>query len=212
MLDENTTVNQNDVVSEMPTRLDLIKKQATDMGLSFHPNSKEESILAKMKAHQEAKDKPKVEDTPTANVETKAVATPEDHIPQGVYMAAETEEAKAQRQRKEASVLKRVIVTCMNPNKKAMTGEYFSVSNRVIGTVKKFVQFDAPDGWHVPAIIVEHLKNSMCQVFIPSVTTTGKKTMKGKLVKQFNIVELPNLTAAELKELATQQALAGNID
>ena len=116
------------------------------------------------------------------------------------------------RLRKEVNRLVRVVVTCMNPNKKSMSGDYFTLSNAVVGTVKKFVQFDAFDGWHVPAFIVQHLQNNRCQIFVPGVNNKGKKIMVPKLINEYSVTELAPLTAAQLDELASHQALAGNID
>ena len=46
----------------------------------------------------------------------------------------------------------------MNPAKKEWTGEIMTVGNRVIGSVKKFIPFNADDGWHVPYIMYEQLR------------------------------------------------------
>ena len=78
--------------------------------------------------------------------------------------------------------------------------------------MKKYVHFDAEDGWHVPAVIVDHLRDRRCQIFVPSVTTSGKKIMKGKSIKEFNVTVLPPLTEEERLALAERQALAGSID
>lgn len=179
------------------TKLELLKKEATDLGITFSPNIGETALLAKIDA-QKATPEPKV--------------TKELKVPEVTYVAPESKQAAAQRKRKEANKLVRVIATCMNPNKKSMTGEFFSVSNAVIGTVKKYVHFDAEDGWHIPAIIADHLRERRCQIFVPSTTTTGKKIMKGKSIKEFNVVVLPPLTEKERVALAERQAMAGAID
>lgn len=187
------------------TKLETLKLQADSLGVKYHPNIGVDKLLAKIDAvknNTSSEDDEPQEETVTSTKVQSIHAYKEKLTPAQV----------AQKARKEAEVLVRVVVTCMNPNKKAMTGDYFSISNRVIGTIKKFVQFDAADGWHVPRALVDHIKSRKCQVFVPAVTTTGKKIMKGKLIPEFNVVELPNLTTAELKELAERQALSGSID
>ena len=178
------------------TELEVLKETATKLGITFSGNIGVAALSAKIDAFE--KEEPKV--------------TKELSMPKVTYKEPESKAAAAQRQRKEANKLVRVIATCMNPNKKAMTGEFYSVSNTVIGTVKKYVHFDAEEGWHIPAIIADHLRERRCQIFVPSVTTTGKKIMKGKSIKEFNITVLPPLTEKERLALAERQAMAGTID
>lgn len=180
------------------TELEQLKKEATDLGITFSGNIGATALLAKIDAFKE--------------MSASIADEPELKIPTVEYVAPESAQAKAQRKRKEANKLVRIVATCMNPNKKAMTGEFFSVSNSLIGTVKKFVQFDAEDGFHVPAIIADHLRERRCQIFVPSVTTTGKKIMKGKSIKEFNVAVLPPLTPEEVAALAARQASTGSID
>ncbi len=206
---EQTNIDNDDVV-EMPTPLELLKAKAEKLGIRFHPNIGEPKLLAKVEAAL-AKDVPPANGVQTAIPEVDVVPTT-PQLPVTKYVAEENEAAKAARLRKHSNKLVRVNVTCMNPNKKAMSGDYYTISNAVIGSVKKYVQYDTPDGWHVPQIIVDHLKNARCQIFVPSVTTTGKKIMKGKLINEYNVVELPALTEEEIKSLAERQALAGSID
>jgi len=182
------------------TDLVTLKKEATDLGITFSGNIGEATLLAKVTAFKEL------------NASKEVEAKPELSLPQVEYKEPESKQALAQRKRKEANKLVRIVATCMNPNKKSMTGEFFSVSNALIGTVKKYVHFDAEEGWHVPAIIVNHLRERRCQIFVPSTTTTGKKIMKGKSIKEFNVVVLPPLTNKEMSALADRQTAAGTID
>lgn len=132
----------------------------------------------------------------------------EEEIPKG-----ETKAQKQQRLKKKALELVRVQVTCMNPNKKDWTGETFKASNRYVPAVTKFVPFNAEDGWHVPRIILNMMRERKCQVF-KTVTNrkTGQKTRKGYQINEFNIAELEPLTEKELKDLATQQKAANELD
>lgn len=200
--------NETNPDQELPSSLELLKTKANSLGITYHPNIGEAKLLERVREAQNPKPK-----------EASAPAITKEVIPEVVQTVnpvkwdpQETKEEKAGRLRKEARRLIRVIVTCMNPNKKSMSGDYYTLSNAVVGTIKKFVQFDAPDGWHVESMIVNHLKTNRCQIFVPGKNKAGKKIMIPKLINEYAVVELPPLDATALKELAERQALAGNID
>jgi len=182
--------------------LELLKEEATNLGITFSPNIGEATLLAKVTAFKEL----------AASKDVETGKTSELELPQVEYKAPESKAAEAQRKRKDANKLVRIVATCMNPNKKSMTGEYFSVSNSLIGTIKKYVHFDAEEGWHVPAIIVDHLRQRRCQIFVPGKTSTGKKIMTGKSIKEFSVAVLPSLSQDEMEALAARQTAAGSID
>lgn len=108
--------------------------------------------------------------------------------------------------REKMSRLKRVVISCLNPNKRELTGEIFTVSNDV-GTFKKFIPFNNENGWHVPNAILDYIKERKYQTFITVKSQNNIDVRVGKYVPEYNIVELPPLTEAELKELARQQAI-----
>ena len=179
----------------------LLKSRADQMGVKYHHRAG----LKKMKEIVEAG--------------MNAVTSPEIKIPE-ITLSPEEEEtkqpqersfAKKARLRKEANELIRVRISCMNPNKKDWDGEIYTVSNSVVGTVKKYVPFNAENGWHVPKIIYQAMTERKCQIFSTVKDSRGNKVRKGKLVKELNIEVLPALTNAELKDLATQQAMAANL-
>ena len=111
----------------------------------------------------------------------------------------------------EATKLVRIRVTCMNPAKKEWEGEIITVGNAGVGTYKKYIPFNADEGWHVPNIIYQALQERQCQVFVSSKTKNGVTIRQGKLIKEFAIEVLPPLTEEELKDLAQRQAMAKSI-
>jgi hypothetical protein len=176
---------QDDTV-DMPDELTTLKARADLMGVSYHPSIKLEKLREKVNATMSAPE-PEVEKAKTeADMQAFHIA--------------------------EASKLVRLRITCMNPNKKDWQGEIYTVGNSVVGTFKKYVPFNAEDGWHVPHIIYQHLQSRECQIFVTVTDSRGNKTRKGKLIKEFALEVLPPLTGVELKELAAQQALAHSID
>lgn len=174
--------------------LTTLKQRADQMGLSYHP-----SIGV-------AKLRDKINDALAGD---KGEGSEEGQT-EGAEEATEGESLKARRKRKreDALQLARIRVTCMNPQKKEWEGEIFTVSNNLVGTQKKFVPFNADDGWHVPRIILNQLKNRECQVFHTVKDERGNKMRQGKLIKEFAIEELPPLTEKELQDLAQRQAMA----
>ena len=106
----------------------------------------------------------------------------------------------------------RIRLQCMNPAKKEWEGEIISVGNSVVGTVKKYIPFNADEGWHVPKMLFDYLNEKQCQVFVTVKDSRGNNIRKGKLIKEFAIDVLPPLTPAELQEMARRQALGRNVD
>lgn len=176
------------------SELDAVKARADKLGLSYHPSigleKLREKVLAKLNGEPDVKD---------------SAAVP-------VEASEESSVARKLRKRREASELVRIRVTCMNPNKKDWDGEIFTAANAVVGTFKKYVPFNADEGWHVPRIIYNMMTQRQCQIFVNKKTKNGVTMREGKLIREFAIEVLPMLTEAELSELATQQAIAKNID
>ena len=171
----------SDQVEITKDELTTLKERADQMGLSYHPSIGVEKLREKIN---------------DALAESSEPAEPE------------SAGAIRKRKRDEALALVRIRVTCMNPNKKEWEGEIFTVSNAVVGTQRKYVPFNADEGYHVPRIILNQIKARQCQVFHTVKDERGNKTRQGKLIKEFAVEELPALTEQELKELAQRQAMA----
>ncbi|MDA3807078.1 MAG: hypothetical protein PF440_04110 [Thiomicrorhabdus sp.] len=196
MTEETKNAETND--TDTPSELTLLKQRADTLGIQYHPNIGLATL--KTKVTDKLKSPGPVEKEPVK--EAPVAATP----------AVETSAMRNARIRKEATKLVRVRISCMNPLKSKWDGEYFEVSNKAIGTIKKYVPFNAGDeGWHVPHVIYKMLLAKKFQTFY-EVKNGRNKTKRGKLVSEFNIQELKPLTPVQLKELATVQAASRNID
>lgn len=174
--------------------LTLLKQRAQTLGIKFHPSIGLESLRSKVSAALTVED---------------AEEAAEEPVPEAP--AAESRIQMRNRLRKEASALVRVRVTCMNPNKKEWKGEIFTVSNSIVGTFRKYVQFNTEEGWHVPQIILNMIKARQFQTFYTIKNERGVAVRKGKLVPEFAVDVLPPLTEKELLELSRRQALAGGV-
>ena len=169
----------------VPDELATLKARADTLGIQYHPSIGVEKLREKVNGALAPK-----EETATFNP-----AAP-----------------SRKELRDEASKLVRMRLTCMNPNKKEWDGEFITAGNAVVGSFTKFIPFNAPDGWHVPHIIYEQLRDRECQVFYTVRDSKGNATRKGKLIKEFSIEILPQLTKEELHDLAQRQAMAKSVD
>lgn len=176
--------------------LDALKARANLLGVKFHPSISLEKLREKV----------------NAAVTSDGAATSEEEAKDPAEPKQATIGEKRKRLKTEALKLVRIRLTCLNPAKKEWEGEIITVGNSLIGTVKKFVPFNADDGWHVPHVIYQHLKERQCQIFQTATDARGNKVRKGKLIKEFAIEVLPPLTKEELDELARRQAMAKAID
>lgn len=172
------------------TELESLKERADLMGLSYHPSIGVDKLRDKVNA------KINGEETTEESVEVPLSKRQQEQ--------AEILEAK-----KVAGQLVRINAVCLNPVKKDWGGEIFTTGNSKIGTFRKFVQFNTDEGYHVPRIIFELLKEKKFQTFVTRKTANGVKVREGKLVPEFNVVELPALTSEELADLAKAQAARG---
>lgn len=180
-----------ETVEVVQDELSALKARADLLGISYHPSIGVEKLREKLAAA--------LEDTEPKNEGT------------GIGAEAETKEQKRLRLLQEATKLVRIRVTCMNPAKKEWEGEIITVGNNVVGTIKKYIPFNADEGWHVPHIMYEMLKERQCQVFVSTKTKNGVTIRQGKLIKEFAIEVLPPLTEEELKDLAQRQAMSKSV-
>lgn len=196
----------NDDVSTPTDELTILKERATQMGIKFHPSIGVESLRQKVNAVLQ--DKMTVAQ---ANADTggasNAPAAPVVEEPK-----VETEHEKRLRMRKEMLKLVRVRITCMNPAKKEWEGEIFTVANRGLGTIKRYIPFNAQDeGWHVEQILLQMLQERECQTFYNAKSKNGVTIRKGRMIKEFAIEVLPPLSEKELHDLAQRQAMAQSL-
>ena len=113
--------------------------------------------------------------------------------------------------KQEAMALVRFKLVCNDPSKSAIQGEMYSVSNRYIGSVKRFIpysqEFYGDKGWHAERCIMNQLKSKMFHRKRTVSSQGGVKVPRTELEKlpMFTITELPPLTQEELKLLAKEQ-------
>ena len=201
---------------ELPDELTMLKQRATMMGIQFSNNigldtlkkkvedkMNEDTTPATPPASLVAPVTPTAEPTPEAPATTAAVAEPVKVMSLRNYLL------------QEATKLVRIRISCMDTKKQDLPGEFFTVANEHIGTVRKYVPFgeQTDGGYHVPYCIYEMLKAREF-LHIQTVThpVTKAITTKTRYIKEFAIEILPDLTPEELEDLKARQHAAGSID
>jgi hypothetical protein len=187
--------------SPMENELETLKQRANLMGIQYHPNIGVVKLREKVNAT--LNDIPDTEDD--SSEKEKSAPAQKQADTTKVLSVEETKRLYHSRLRREANKLVRVRVTCMNPNKKNWTGEILSVSNAVIGTVKKFIPFNNEAGYHVPAVLLTLLKERQYQHFSQVKKPNGQKIAVAKLLPEFAIEVLNPLTKDELDNLKQRQ-------
>jgi hypothetical protein len=165
----------------METEIQLLKKEATSMGIAFSQNIGIELLtnrinMAKAQAQVE------VEKGPKAIV---------------ALTKAQLRSAKI----KEATKLRRVIVTCMDMAKLEgnREGEYVMASNSIVPMIRKMVPYGQIT--HLEQILINVLEERKFQ------QRFGKGGQETRQVKEFRIEYLPDLTVKEMEDLKKLQAL-----
>lgn len=195
----------------------VLKERARKLGVSFHPNIGLETLRDKINQKLRASDLKDVSleaGVPNMN-DVQATEPVSDYsvaeISNG-YAARDTGTlSKAQLRNeaiKDANKLVRVRINCMNPNKRDWQGEIITVANAVVGTFRKFIPFNNTEGYHVPQIILQAIRERQCQIFVNGTNSQGQRIKRPTLINEFAVEVLPPLTANELKELAQRQAMA----
>lgn len=199
MTDENQTP-ENDA----PSELDMLKARATALGVQFSPNIGLETLRNRVNDRING-----------APLEPETDPAPDEAMQQAAsrpMTALEQEIQLRQEMRDEHLRLIRVRIANMNPAKKEHHGEIFTVSNRFLGDVKKFIPYgEASDnGYHIPHCIYLQLKERQFLQLkkIKHPTFPGQFIYQKRMVPEFNIEVLPPLTQTELAQLANQQAAA----
>jgi hypothetical protein len=118
--------------------------------------------------------------------------------------------------RAKALRLHRVKVTNLDPADAQLSGAIITAVNKFTGKVAKYIPFgedEAPNGYHIPEILVNQLKNQKFPLRKEiKGGAFGVKKYKTSMINKFAIEELPALTKKELAELAAHQRASHSID
>ena len=186
--------------------LTLLKERAKVMGIPFSNNISLETLRKRVADKMEGKDEAPEVNALTGDPEiAQALATKPLDPKANAIALRKLMHAKQMRQ-------VRVRVTNMDPKKKDLPGEIWTVANEYLGTVRKFVPYgeQTDDGFHIPYCLYR-LLDSKRFLHIRDVKdrTTGIVRQDKVWAKEFSLDVLPTLTQGELDRLAAAQAAAG---
>lgn len=198
----------------MSEELTLLKERAATLGIQHSPNIGVEALKTKIgqKLFDEKPTLPVVEDGVDTDEDTDEdtdVDAPE-LTPKQLKLAQNAERMK---QRSEQLRLVRIRVTNLNPAKKALAGEIFTVANAFLGTVRKYIPYgEATDeGYHVPFILYNEMKDRKFVSIKKRKAPNGQEILDQRLVPEFALELLEPLTKDELATLARTQAAAAGL-
>lgn len=187
-------------IAAIKSRLDL-------MGIKYHHRAGVEKLRGILHDTLNPPAKKEVVDTPAPVGTAKptpisAAATPtEPMYPPGAYAVHMNEE---QHEKVELGLLKRVLITCKNPNKREWPGELIDAGNRD-RVQRKYVKFDTP--YHVPVLVYNYLQEKEFQMFKTRTDPRGNEIKEGFLVNEYTVVDLPPLSIAERKKIGMTQIM-----
>jgi len=175
--------------NKLPTERETLIERANLMGLDFKGNISTD----KLRTLVNGEIKPEVKEEPKP---VKAV--------KGTMTQAQFEQKQLVAKRKQMSRLRRIIVSCNDPQMKDWdTTPYMHISNALISLPKIVVPLNVE--WHVQQAYVDMLKGQKCGIPIKGKDEKGRPITKRKEIKKYNIAFLDPLTNDELDELKAMQ-------
>jgi len=191
---------QPEVIEEDEVQMDeltLLKRRADKLGVSYSNNISLETLKERVAKAMEGNKEPEDKE------EAKAEA---------VEKTQSLVELRAQK-RKEDTKLIRIRYTNMNPRKKDMPGEFFTVANGIVGTIKRYVPYGeaAENGWHVENAIYKMMKRRTFTSTVTKRDDKGRPYNTSVARKEFAIEVLDPLTKEELEQLAKDQRASGRV-
>ena len=214
----DTQAGEDEPAMGTVNELDVLKQRARMMGVEFSNNIGVETLRERIRAKAEE--------------QSNATAAPAPALFDPALIPAATQQASFQadtsggpahgfepkpakpltlRQylQREHMKLVRVRITNLDPKKKNLPGEVFTVANEFLGTVRKYIPYGevSDDGYHVPYCIYRELESRrFLDIRTFKERANGNKIrVEQRWAKEFAIEVLPHLTPTELKQLAVAQ-------
>lgn len=186
--------------------LALLKERAKQMGIPFSNNISLETLRKRISDKMEGKEEPEVNPL-TGDAEIAAITSAPAKLD-----AKQNALALRKMMQREQMKLVRVRITNMDPKKKDLPGEIWTVSNEYLGNVRKMIPYgeQTDDGFHIPYCLFRLLQSKrFLHIRTVKDRVTGVERQEKQWVKEFSLDVLPDLTKEELARLAAAQAAAG---
>ena len=186
--------------------LALLKERAKQMGIPFSNNISLETLRKRISVKMEGKEEPEVNPL-TGDVEIAAITSAPKKLD-----AKQNALALRKMMQRDQMKLVRVRITNMDPKKKDLPGEIWTVSNEYLGNVRKMIPYgeQTDEGFHIPYCLFRLLQSKrFLHIRTVKDRVTGVERQEKQWVKEFSLDVLPDLTKEELARLAAAQAAAG---
>lgn len=186
--------------------LALLKERAKQMGIPFSNNISLETLRKRIADKMEGKEDPEV--NPLTGDEKIAAIT---SAPKKLDAKQNALALRKMMQRDQMKLV-RVRITNMDPKKKDLLGEIWTVSNEYLGNVRKMIPYgeQTDEGYHIPYCLFRLLQSKrFLHIRTVKDRVTGMERQEKQWVKEFSLDVLPDLTKEELARLAAAQAAAG---
>ncbi len=186
--------------------LALLKERAKQMGIPFSNNISLETLRKRISDKMEGKDVPEVNPL-TGDAEIAAITSAPAKLD-----AKQNALALRKMMQREQMKLVRVRITNMDPKKKDLPGEIWTVCNEYLGNVRKMIPYgeQTDEGFHIPYCLFRLLQSKrFLHIRTVKDRVTGVERQERQWVKEFSLDVLPDLTKEELARLAAAQAAAG---
>src|SRR4249919_1879305 len=131
MTDVTTQIDTDQTNS--PSKLQMLKKRADLMGITYSNNIGEDALKAKIDA--------KLSGAQAVSIQEANQALDSNPDNSGALGASEEHLTPNQRLYRDQMALVRCRITNLDPKKRDLPGEIFAVANRVLGTVRKFIPY-----------------------------------------------------------------------
>lgn len=226
-------MDDNEPAAEGLTEIVALKIRAKTLGVTHSPNigvdalkAKIEEHIAKLEAARSVPDEPQVmqQSTMTGRIlEPERVAEaptgnrntlPSMHV---MLKMTSGELLRFPEKRRQQIIRARMyhtemaLVRCQifnnNPAKNDLHGEIYSVQNKYIGTIRKYIPYGeaTENGYHIPRILVNMLLSKKYLQVRTIKNQNGIEQVEKRIVPEFTVRELPPLTKDELARLAAVQ-------
>ena len=186
--------------------LTFLKERAKVMGISFSNNISLETLRKRIADKMEGKDGPEVNPLAGDSEIAAITAAPKK------LDAKQNALALRKMMQRDQMKLVRVRITNMDPKKKDLPGEIWTVSNEYLGNVRKMIPYgeQTDEGFHIPYCLFRLLQSKrFLHIRTVKDHVTGLERQEKQWVKEFSLDVLPDLTKEELARLAAAQAAAG---
>lgn len=196
---DQTLTDTAETAPELIDEISVLKSRARMLGVEFSNNIGLETLRERVRAKIEGDAHSQEKTTPKPLVDPDNPVKPEMTLRQRIIA--------------ENMKLVRVRITNLDPKKKDLPGEIFTVANEYLGTVRKYIPYGevTDGGYHIPWCIYMNLKD---RKFLNIRSFKDRHNGNQMRIEQSWATEfafdiLPPLTTDELKKLAAAQLAAG---